>query len=707
MGLSAMALCVGCATNSTNTVSGPAYQFDPIPIAKVGEEELAPVAPQTVDDLLRAANEHFEAANNAQEEDDHAEALRHYTMMLEQLIEADLDPTVFYQLRSEFARILDSAEGETRLAKRAELPPWDIKAIPLNPKSRLEYPDPLNERVLTEISEIKNGYSKNFLRGLERSHRYMPYIRAEFMKAGLPSDLVWLAMVESQFTPRINSRVGAGGMWQFMPGTARRFGLTIDDYVDERYDWKKATQAAITYLTQLHDMFDGSWPLAVSAYNKGEYGMERAVAMGGGERDLWRLMEIAPAANHLPRETQKFYPRLLASAIVAENPRKHGFTPQFDAPERTVYLPVSGSRKLTDLEEAAKLPKGTLVALNPQLLRGVTPPGRTVEISVPVDMRAQVAAAIQATPEVPTGTHVVRRGETLARLADTYNTSVEALMRENDIKSPRKLRVGQRLVIPQRRGASPAPAPTPAPTPAPVDETPAVQLAVATTPSPAPAAAQATSVYKVAPGDSLSSIAAAHKVSVASLQDANDLGRRTVIHVGDSLRIPGNAVAAKPVVHVVRRGEFPAAIARKYGVSAASLMGANGLSTNATIHIGDKLLVPGATQPVPEASPRIHRVARGENASIIAAKYGVQTTELLSVNSLNGRSILKPGDELNVPAGSIAAEPAKLEHVVERGQNPTVIAKRYGVPLENLFTWNNWSNAPLLRVGDRVTVFTD
>ncbi|MEX2015066.1 MAG: transglycosylase SLT domain-containing protein, partial [Candidatus Hydrogenedentales bacterium] len=488
-------MSAGCATTSTDTGAGPAYQFDPIPVAEVGEEELAPVAPQTIEDLLRAANEHFEAANSAQAKDDHTEALRHYTMMLEQLIEADLDPTVFYQLRSEFARILDSAEGDTRLVKRSELPPWSVQAsAPTRSGTRLEYPNPLNQNVLTEISEIEEGYPKNFLRGLERSHRYLPYIQSEFLKAGLPSDLVWLAMVESQFTPRINSRVGAGGMWQFMPGTARRFGLTIDSYVDERYDWKKSTQAAITYLTQLHEMFNGSWPLAVSAYNKGEYGMERAVAMGGGERDLWRLMEITPAANHLPQETRKFYPRLLASAIVAENPRQYGFTPSYETPERSVYVPVSGSLKLTDLEEAAKLPKGTLVALNPQLIRGVTPPGRTTDISVPVEKRALVIAATKATPQAPTGTHVVRRGETLAALAQQHGVTVDALMEENDIKSARKLRVGQRLVIPESGSRQTAPAQV-APAPA-----AGVQLAVETTPAINRESAQ---IYKVVAGDTL------------------------------------------------------------------------------------------------------------------------------------------------------------------------------------------------------------
>src|SRR5690606_14181724 len=149
-------------------------------------------------------------------------------------------------------------------------------------------------RIETEINEIQESYRKNFQYGLNRSAMYRPYIEMELAKAGLPQDLVWLAMVESQFHPNVVSRAGAAGMWQFMPATARRYGLRVDKYVDERRDWQKATAAAIRYLTDLGNMFQGDWSLAISAYNMGEYGLERAIAMNGGDRDLWRLLETPP-----------------------------------------------------------------------------------------------------------------------------------------------------------------------------------------------------------------------------------------------------------------------------------------------------------------------------------------------------------------------------------------------------------------------------
>ncbi|MCH7908072.1 MAG: transglycosylase SLT domain-containing protein, partial [Candidatus Hydrogenedentes bacterium] len=442
-------LLYGCATTRSSEV----IQFDPIPIAEIGTLELEPIEPRSIAELLSAAQHAFDSANEAQEDGDTQRALGQYTLMLELLLESEIDPSIYYALRGEYGKILNTTSLHARAFERDPSLTWSEELAVIAVRSDLDYPFPLPERVLSEVREIQDRYPEAFEKGLNRSARYLPYIREEFAKAGLPEDLVWLAMVESQFTPRIVSRAGAGGMWQFMRSTGRHYGLRIDGTVDERYDWKLSTQAAIKYLSNLHEMFDGEWPLAISAYNMGEAGLSRAIAANGGERNLWRLIETPPAANRIRRETKKFYPKLLASVIVSKNPRRYGMTKPRLAGEQSAYATVEGSYSLRDIERAIGLPTSTLKQLNPQLLRGITPPGRTSEILVPTNARIQVASVLASLPEYRADTHVVQRGETLSKIAKHYHVNTRELMETNNIRSAKRLQIGQRLAIPRAVGA--------------------------------------------------------------------------------------------------------------------------------------------------------------------------------------------------------------------------------------------------------------
>ncbi len=717
-------LVAGCTTTSRDV-----HQFKPVPVARVGAVELEPAAPPSAMDLLRAAEEAFRAANAAQEKGDHEAALRQYTLMLEMLIEADLDPAIFYNLRNEFDSILTSTSQQAPLYERMR--PAFEGEVAYGPGIMGDLPIkfPLNERVLTEIGEIQNvqPYTENFQAGLNRSAKYGPYIRSELAKAGLPKDLMWLAMVESQFTPKIISRAGAGGMWQFMRSTGRRYNLRIDYYVDERFHWQKCTQAAITYLKDLYELF-GSWPLAISAYNMGEGGIERAIAANGGERDLWTLLDTPPAAYHIRRETKKFYPKLLATIIIANNPERYGFTLEPQAPDPCVSVPVKGPYSLAALDKACGLPSGTLGRLNPHLIRGVSPSG-TYEITVPTDMRTKMLAALKKVPRVTyasgePGVHVVRPGETISHISQRYRVSAKELMRINKIRSARRLQVGKRLTIPGHASAVGGSAGS-----------------VRTH--------GGSHIYQVKSGDTLYDIAKAEKVTVDDLQKWNNLGGRSRIHIGQRLYVsPPSASSASGTGtkqnHVVRAGEYPAKIARRYGVQLEDFLRWNKLTKTSKIMIGDKLVVytdgPPEAANIRSSGPKtkaalppgaakiIHKVAQGDNASVIAAKYGVRTTDVLAWNALTARSILHIGDECVVyvapegvrkraqsaeaPPSPPEATPSKPEedaerivHIVATGQNPTTIARRYGVRLSQLFDWNGWKKAPILHIGDEVVIY--
>ena len=592
-------------------------------------------------------------------------------------------------------------------------------------------PDPLPPRVLAEIDAIQNGYPRRFQRGLDRSHKYLPYIYAELDKAGLPRELAWLAMVESQFTPKIVSRAGAGGMWQFMRATGQRYQLRVDHYVDERYNWHSCTRAAINYLKDLYEHFDGEWPLALAGYNMGEFGLERAIQSTGGERDFWRLIETPPASERIRLETKRFYPKFLASVIVGSNPAKYGFQVNPQPPENTVRMSVRGMYALEDLDRAMGAPSGTLARLNPDLLREVTPPTGEYAVAVPTEYRARFLDALQKTPKMQYAgrTHKVKRGETLSGIARRYGSTVPEIMRLNQLASAERIRAGQVLRLPggyeRGQGGNLFDA---------VREVGPDVSATAVA-----ASSEGARTYRVKAGDSLFKIAQSQKVSVEQIQKWNNMGQRSRIHVGDTLYVsdPGGwatsesdaaATTGATRQHVVKAGEFPGKIARDYSMSVDELLRINNLTRNSVIRPGQELIVKpraggaasGSATPQRSAAPEperiVYTVVKGDSASGIAAKHGVSTKDVLAWNKLTERSVLKIGQQLTIlvpvkasggPIRLAAAQPERLTHIVSRGQNPSTIARQYGVKVSDLYKWNGWSSRHVLHIGDEVLIFRD
>ena len=756
-------LVSGCATTS-QTARGT-EQFDPIPQVAAGSQSLASVTPrQTVTDLLRQADQAFRAANAAQETGDEEAALRHYVIMLNLLTEADLDPKIFYSLRQEFGNILNTTTQHAALYQpRTGSPLDDASAYTPGDFAAFELPFPLPERVLQEIDEIQTVYPKNFQTFLDRSQKYLPYIQKRLQEEGVPQEMAYLALVESGFQPKIVSRAGAGGMWQFMRPTAKRFNLRMDSHVDERYDWQSSTDAAIQYLKILHNHFDGSWPLAFTAYNMGEGGLQRAIESAGGERDLWTLLETPPASNRIQLETKKYYARFIATILVARNPERYGFKLNPVEPEDTIQVPVDGMYALSDLDQQMGYPNGTLASLNPALLNETTPPGGAYHVLVPARDQVQFASAIQSAPKgapaiapksepkvrYASGTHKVQRGETVTQIATRHGISASELMRINNIRSARSLRAGQTLKLPgdyavdARGGADTPPAPVVA------SEEPVViaRNTPETKPAgPASVATRGKASYVVKSGDTLYDIAKAHGVSVTDLQSWNNKGRLSRLRVGESLYVGATAAtasseAAEIVVaanvpsenayHTVGSGEYPAKIARDYSIPLKDFLAWNNLGSRSTIKVGDRLVVASATREVASTAaaapavapsersigtnaevpslPKTHTVRKGESASVIAQKYGIKVGEFLAWNGLDERSVLLAGKSYNVhPEGGAKPRaeeaPPEVHHKVAKGQNPTTIARRYGVKISDLFKWNNWQKNHVLQVGETVVI---
>jgi len=276
-----------------------------------------------------------------------------------------------------------------------------------------------------------------------RSTRYLAMMRETLRGHGLPEELVWVAMIESGFNPLAKSRAGAKGLWQFMPGTARRYGLRVDQWVDERVDPERSTLAAAGYLRDLYALF-GSWPLAWAGYNAGEMTVSRAIRKAGSH-DFWALA----STNHLRRETKDFVPQIEAATLLAREPERYGFEIETSASPAVESVGVPPSTDLRRLSAATGLSLATLRDLNPALVRASTPPGAPWELRVPEGSRGVVEAALvgktagRATNEV----HVVQPRDTIGAIAKRYGVSVDDVLRWNGFDARRVIRPGDRLRV--------------------------------------------------------------------------------------------------------------------------------------------------------------------------------------------------------------------------------------------------------------------
>jgi membrane-bound lytic murein transglycosylase D len=494
-----------------------------------------------------------------------------------------------------------------------------------------DFPIDLNDKVLTWVNlftTTKKGFMEN---ALGRASMYLPMIRQVFAEEGIPQDLAYLAVIESGFRNEAKSRARAVGMWQFIRSTGRLYGLTYNRWIEERRDPVKATRAAARYLKRLYEE-TGDWYLAVSSYNAGPLSLERA-AQNLGTRNFWDMAR----SRWLRNETKNYVPELCAAILVGRHPDRYGI--QLDAQPPFAYetVPVPTRMGLATLARLAETDVAALKHLNPELLHDTTPPG-AYTLRVPpgkalICSRA-LAKGLGGKPE-PQRTYLVRRGDTLAKVARRLQVDPEDLLAENGITA-HQFRPGRRLRVPlagaagldekARRElageralaalpylpsadvaplpgpraqsavppATPAPAgaaPTSAPTPPPVSE------AAPDRPEGEPRQPEREArEIRARRGDTLAKLARAHGVPLGELIRLNPEAARR-LHPGDTVRLPGAGARTKqeaathgetPAFHVVKRGETLAAVAREHHLEVRDLRRWNGLR-NDRIRAGQRL----------------------------------------------------------------------------------------------------------------------
>ncbi len=289
---------------------------------------------------------------------------------------------------------------------------------------------------------------------LSRGTRYRSLIASGLQREGLPSEFGFLPIIESGFSPTAVSRAGAAGIWQFIPETARAYGLRVDQWVDERRDPERATDAAVRHIRDLSRTF-GDPLLAAAAYNGGTGRVSRGLARLADSSD--GFFSLA-RRGLLAEETRNYVPQFLAAAEIGRDPARYGFS--VDSLERPPVdsIRIDRAIDLARAERALGLDQATLAGLNPHFFRGVTPPGGSW-LRIPAGFGADVTARLAAVPAVALARHErraaalgplvwVRRGETVGDIARRHGVAEATLRRINALPAWYRLRAGQALRLP-------------------------------------------------------------------------------------------------------------------------------------------------------------------------------------------------------------------------------------------------------------------
>jgi membrane-bound lytic murein transglycosylase D len=405
---------------------------------------------------------------------------------------------------------------------------------------RSEIPVITNADVEKEIRQFQTVERDFFIASYHRSAMYRPLILRELRKAGLPDELAWLPLVESGFKINALSTARALGLWQFIPSTGYKYGLSRDDWVDERMDIEKSTRAAIEYLKELHTMF-GDWLTVLAAYNCGEGRIMRTIA----SQHINYLDRFWDLYSKLPYETARYVPRFLATLLVIRDPEKYGIDLGNGKMGALLFetAEINRSMRLQDIARKLNIPEETLNILNAELRHRITP-DKPYKLKVPAEMSIQLLTVVNDIPqaETPRATqlalrgaltkHKVRKGETVDIIARKYNTSAGAIRAANRLSKKEQVYAGQRITVPiQVPKGVPAKALKTTQKSVEPAKVPAPKAVKSATPAAAGAAA-AKKKYTIKKGDTLYRIARENNVSLDKLKKMNGLGAKDGLQPG-------------------------------------------------------------------------------------------------------------------------------------------------------------------------------
>ena len=611
---------------------------------------------------------------------------------------------------------------------------------------RFSLPIRFNERVMQEIYYMTTTARGFITRSLTRKTAYDSLINAKLAQRRMPRDLIYLALVESGFNVKAYSRAKAAGMWQFIPETGARYGLEQDFWVDMRRNPELATDAALTYLSRLHDEFN-DWLLSMAAYNCGE-GRIRRLIMEKQADSTWGNRPVTYWDLQLPQETMHYVPRILAAMVIGHYPGHYDV--QITKRQLPAYdtVTVYDSFSFDEIAKFLKVTEDTLRTLNMELTMWCTPPNRDAYLlRLPYGTRAAFVQNYDRMEKNGFSSwkqHKVRKGESIGVIAQQYGVRVAEIQRANDMKKT-KLKPGRTLLIP-------------------------IKVAPRRSTGKKPTKVR---TYVVQLGDNLASISRRFGVSQESLRVWNNIEAGYNVKKGDTIYVskpdlkPTSFIQQRVALkkgekYVVKAGDTYAEIAKKYKVPVFLLLQANSGFTK-RLTIGDSLAIPAYVRPLrrmsgavdegtPDVEPSktndavadskksskttkktekttekttestsksskktpanttiIYTVEAGDNLFAISKKFSTTVAAIREMNDMGNSSNIKVGQKLKIP-GSAAPAPStpkveEITHVVKKGEGLWDISRQYGVTIEDIVKWNGLKDTKI-KINEKLKIKT-
>lgn len=430
--------------------------------------------PDAVDSLLVKAEEAYTQGMAAYRQGNLERAKIEFDRAVELLLGSGMDIEGDPRLDAEFDKLVEGIySAELVVVERGDaLRAHSYEQAPLETFSGLTFPvDPhIRQRAKEEVKSVKSDlplitndyvagaitflqlHGSNYVKiCLSRIGLYQPIILDVFRKHGLPLDLIYLAGPESAYNPYALSRMGAKGIWQFMQSRGEGYGLKRNRWVDEREDPVKSTEAAARHLKDLYQEF-GDWYLAMAAYNCGPVVIEKAIEKTG-YADYWKLREL----HALPVDTENYIPVIIATALIAKDPKAYGFNVEPDPPLESDAVRVASPTHLRLVAQLINRPLNELLRLNPSLQRWSTPADDpNFVLYLPKGSKDQFDQAIAGIPDdkrVWWRAYTVDGGDTVGSIAKKFHLSPVALAEVNQIDAGTELTSGARLVLPLQPGS--------------------------------------------------------------------------------------------------------------------------------------------------------------------------------------------------------------------------------------------------------------